>query len=192
MKTGAYWLKFLTEKEQEEFKTNSCNSFDFKMAKDYNDFDEFICSSFRWDRTKQGHNYWHEISQRKKQINMERENLYKAIHKFTGEWVYGYYFKDGVTHRIFELNKESVTTSDVYIGVSVHPETVCKFWKTSKKAGKLFEGDKVKVQGSKRVGTYETEIIFDGTMFTLKENKTAFIKSSCFVGIIEVIGNIHD
>lgn len=65
MKTGAYWFKFLTEKEQEEFKVNCGGWFDFKMVNNYMNFKSFITSSFNWVKTPQGTKYWHEISQRK-------------------------------------------------------------------------------------------------------------------------------
>ena len=114
-----------------------------------------------------------------------REVIYKAQRADGKGWVEGYYAKWQGSDLIFPL-------TPIGRQQKVIPETVCQFWKISKKAGKLFEGDKVKVQGSKKVGVYESEIIFDGTMFKLKENKTVFIDSACFVGIIEVIGNVHD
>lgn len=67
MKTGAYWFKFLTDKEQEEFKVNSKK--EKCLIKNMNDkfesFDKFIYGSFIHANTPQDYNYWHEISQRK-------------------------------------------------------------------------------------------------------------------------------
>jgi hypothetical protein len=97
--------------------------------------------------------------------------------------------------RVFIANSFWFNESDLIHAIEwieVIPETVCLFWKEHKKAGKLFSGDKVKVQGTKRVGVYETEIVFDGTMFKLKSNKTNFIDSATFVAILEFTGNIYD
>ena len=65
MKTGAYWFKFLTDKEQEEFKVNCGKYFNRILKHDFNKFSDFIYSSFMWDKTKQGGDYWSKISQRK-------------------------------------------------------------------------------------------------------------------------------
>lgn len=72
MKTGAYWFKLLTDKEQEEFKVNfeKFNVTNFKRFEDYlkykfGRFDSFICWAFVHANTKQGKEYWYEISQRK-------------------------------------------------------------------------------------------------------------------------------
>lgn len=64
MKTGAYWFKFLTDKEQEEFKVNT-KFLNYKMKEEKSSFNEFIIHSFVWEETPQGYDYWHEISQRK-------------------------------------------------------------------------------------------------------------------------------
>ena len=67
MKTGAYWFKFLTDKEQEEFKLN-CRldgRFDYVMEKEIDHFKRFLMLVFPWGATLQGFKYWHEISQRK-------------------------------------------------------------------------------------------------------------------------------
>ncbi len=51
----------------------------------------------------------------------------------------------------------------------------------------LFEGDKVLVKGTKRVGEYETEIIKAFQGWTLKENKTYLNDDKCFTAIIRKI-----
>ena len=65
MKTGAYWFKFLTDKEQEEFKVNCGGKFDEYLNKKHDSFGLFIALKFSWMNTEQGEDYWHEISQRK-------------------------------------------------------------------------------------------------------------------------------
>lgn len=48
-----------------------------------------------------------------------------------------------------------------------------------------YDGDKVLVKGTKKVGNYETEIIKDSQGWTLKENKTYLNDNKCFTAIIE-------
>lgn len=52
---------------------------------------------------------------------------------------------------------------------------------------KLFEGDKVLVQGTNKVGKYETEIIRERQGWTLKENYTMLNDNTCFIKIIELL-----
>ena len=66
MKTGAYWFKFLTDKEQEEFKENlTAKDFEIDMTLNFESFEEFISGAFLWKKTNQGDKYWKQISQRK-------------------------------------------------------------------------------------------------------------------------------
>lgn len=51
----------------------------------------------------------------------------------------------------------------------------------------LYEGDKVRVKGTKKVGEYETEIVRELQGWTLKENKTYYNDNKCFIAIIEKI-----
>ena len=53
----------------------------------------------------------------------------------------------------------------------------------------LFEGDKVLVKGTRRVGQYETKIIRNQQGWTLKENKTYYNNDSCFAAIIGKISS---
>lgn len=54
----------------------------------------------------------------------------------------------------------------------------------SKKGVDYYEGDKVRVKGTKRVGEYETEIIKDLQGWTLKDNRTHFNNDRSFFAII--------
>lgn len=64
------------------------------------------------------------------------------------------------------------------------------FYRKDKNGVHIFEGDIVRVRGHKRVGYYNTVVIFNGQGFYLKENHTYLINSSALLGV-EVIGNIH-
>lgn len=105
---------------------------------------------------------------------MQREILFKAKRISTGEWVY---------FGLFEKYPEYVINQD----------TICQYaGRTDKNGNKIFEGDRVLVQGTKKVGTYETYIIYHNCMFKLKENKTYLIDGVLLPNALEIIGNIHD
>jgi uncharacterized phage protein (TIGR01671 family) len=55
-----------------------------------------------------------------------------------------------------------------------------------------YEGDIVTVKGRKKIGNYITSIVFKKQGFTLKENKTYLNDDSCFIAIIDKIGNIYE
>ena len=55
----------------------------------------------------------------------------------------------------------------------------------TKKSVDYYEGDKVRVKGTKKKGIYETEIIKTYQGWTLKENKTYLNDDKCFTAIIE-------
>lgn len=63
MKTGIYWFAFLSEQEQKEFRAN-CKDFHETMEIEEESFDFFICGSFNFQSTPQGHDYWMEICKR--------------------------------------------------------------------------------------------------------------------------------
>lgn len=63
--------------------------------------------------------------------------------------------------------------------------------KTDKNKEELFEGDIVRVKGTKRVGEYITTIIYYNQGFTLKINNTYLNNDSCLTGV-EKIGDIHN
>ncbi len=64
MKRGAYWFKFLTEKEQEEFKENAIDykgyGWYYYLTNHYrcSSFHEFILRAFVWCDTKQEIDSW--------------------------------------------------------------------------------------------------------------------------------------
>lgn len=61
-----------------------------------------------------------------------------------------------------------------------------------KNGKEIFEGDRVKVKGTKRVGEYVTEIIWEGIGFKLKENKTYLVDYRILPRFVEIIGNIYE
>jgi hypothetical protein len=65
MKTGLEWFNFLSENEQEEFRSNAKSFNKYLMKREFSSFRNFIRLSFTWKNTPQGHQYWKEISIRK-------------------------------------------------------------------------------------------------------------------------------
>ena len=55
----------------------------------------------------------------------------------------------------------------------------------------IYEGDILRVRGRKKVGYYNSEVIYQKQGFTLKSNKTYLNDDSCLLVGVEVIGNIH-
>ena len=61
-----------------------------------------------------------------------------------------------------------------------------------KKGNDIYEGDRVIVQGTAKVGKYETIVIHKGVGFELKKNKTILRDRAATVAIIEVVGHIYE
>lgn len=49
----------------------------------------------------------------------------------------------------------------------------------------IYEGDRVLVKGTKKIGEYETTVVREQQGWTLQENKTYLNNDRCFVAIIE-------
>ncbi len=117
--------------------------------------------------------------------------LYKAISTESGGWVEGF-LRVSPQDNWASISVENGGSSWIEFEEEyVDPKTICRFWREWKGV-KYFEGDKVIVKGTKRVGEYETFIVFNGTMFTLNENKTYLTDSSVLITIKQNVGNIHD
>lgn len=72
MEYNVYWYRQLPTKVRLQWKHNRSehnrdgetdNSFLY-LIKSY-DFDQFICSSFVWSKTPEGHDYWDSIAKQK-------------------------------------------------------------------------------------------------------------------------------
>jgi len=85
------------------------------------------------------------------------------------------FIKDVNSDDIFEVKPESISQ---YIGIC------------DKNGVDVFDGDIVNVRGAKRVGFYQTKIVWRGIGFCLEENKTMFVDYKILKSHIEVIGNV--
>lgn len=105
---------------------------------------------------------------------MENKYYRKIKHKDTGEIreLYCYSLNENIKIAFWE-------THDNWEILEVK-QFVGKF-----KGVDYYDGDKVLVKGTKRVGNYETEIVRDSQGWTLKENKTYLNDNRCFTAIIE-------
>lgn len=80
---------------------------------------------------------------------------------------------------------------DGVVYAEVIPETVGQFV-FQKGDMRVFEGDRVLVQGAKKIGLHETVVIKGGFGFTLAENNTSLIDGKCLIAIQKIIGNVHE
>jgi uncharacterized phage protein (TIGR01671 family) len=63
---------------------------------------------------------------------------------------------------------------------------------TDKNGKDIYEGDICEVKGTKRQGTYMSQVIYYNQGFTLKDNYTYLNNDSCLLVGVTVIGNIHE
>ncbi len=66
IRKGNEWFELLTPKEKKEFtenvKTQRGNSLGWIMQQQYGSFLSFLRSSFVWQYTEQGIDYWHDVA----------------------------------------------------------------------------------------------------------------------------------
>jgi len=79
-----YYEEWLTSEEQNEFGIEliSFNGIDGAIRqyeREYMSFDSFLSTSFPWAKTRKGHDYWCDISERKEPITQYRIKRYKFI-----------------------------------------------------------------------------------------------------------------
>jgi len=121
-----------------------------------------------------------------------REILFRGKRVDNGKWVYGFYChyndtedngKDDCDYIIEKHN------GDHFPFVEVSPETICQYTGlTDKNGNKIFEGDTLKLLGSKLYKVYfdkaEARFQMNGC-----DDEHAFHKC---VSFCEIVGNIHD
>lgn len=113
-----------------------------------------------------------------------RDIIFRGKCAFSGYWRYGYYYISKGNHII----RDSEDNESIVLEATVSQYTGL----IDKKGKMIFGGDIVTVEGTKRIGVYTTVIIESRHGFTLKENKTYINDDSCLIGVLEVIGNIHE
>jgi len=63
-KTEKEWFKTLNELEQKQFKDNCGSDFEDMIGENVISFGGFISQAFQWHMSKEGFDYWLEISER--------------------------------------------------------------------------------------------------------------------------------
>ncbi len=122
-----------------------------------------------------------------------REVLFRGKRVKDGKWVDGSLFSSMTGQKFIRWEVEDDGAIEEIVQYEVVPETIGQFTGLVDRNGKrVFEGDIVLVNGTKRVGKYVTSIVFKDGCYMLEENKTYLIDSKCLLAVISVVGTIHD
>jgi hypothetical protein len=122
-----------------------------------------------------------------------RDYIFKAKRLDNGKWVEGYGVLQYKEHnQAIIIHKQG---NNLVQHTEVDPNTVCQYTgRTLKNGVKIFHKDRVLVKGmlNGKPLNYETTIEWNRFGFILDKNDTVYINSAALLGVIEVIGNIHD
>lgn len=113
-----------------------------------------------------------------------RDIKFKGICADTGKVVYGYgvILCEDISQIIHKQGINIMQHTNV-VADSVSQWT----GRTTKDGQNIYENDKVLVKGRKRIGEYETTVVFHQNGFQLAENKTYFNDDAALIAVIKVL-----
>lgn len=123
-----------------------------------------------------------------------REILFRGKREDNGEWVYGYYYTQIITHAGNRKSRDHFMRTEQNIRYEVDPDTIGQYTGLQDKNGvKVFEGDIISAYN----GRIKGPVIFDkrGLAFGVPNGPNEIYQFSMnFLESkdIKVIGNIHD
>jgi len=132
-----------------------------------------------------------------REIKFRGKISYNGYHRFSGEWVYGYYWKDERDRKDYIKESEDIDGLGTFehTDFEVDPETVGQYTGLKDKNGKeIYEGDIITYDTA---GGLTAKVVWkNGGFVFVYDDGVENITSECWyapmdVEITEIIGNIH-
>jgi len=122
-----------------------------------------------------------------------REIKFRGKRIDNGDWVYGYYYTQIITHAGNRKSRDHFMRTEQNIRYEVDPDTDGQYTGLKDKNGKeIYEGDIVRDKKGRHLEVFWKEIGTGGWWFCYNQDGDRYHVDAIHLDYLEVIGNIHD